>query len=511
MKKGFHQEVLLNMKTRLFLIPIALILIITACSDTQDNNASEINFTYVISSSGFTPESHARLYSELLQDDLTPLERADASLVLGRISKNNNAIITALDYYHKASETNDMYSKALDYETIASITNSKYYFARAAYLWKKLGNEKRFKIDFDLAQGKQLKLDFDLSGLENPSIPKNNPDYFVLGRSSAVLTKDDLVVSQSDRITRDWLSGQIQEPSSNNLLRVFSERLYYPTEELRSDIGWHEGARLKELINAVGFRHVKAYGTLVARNGSKWYAENENGVFMFEVPEDKIFYPTTRFLTPDLAMVIDTHGMNMIVKEVLDNRATVAYADCDYPGKAKAALYLYNKGIKVICSVDRFTYLLLGYDTGITGNAPYTIKDGSAVIGSRPLRINLNEKIIIENVTNNAYSIQYYDTATKYFKQLEKVYGVKLNAEYVTLSAFGETDKVVEAAKKSKAKVIAARVFSLDDYLQLKGWLLEDKNNRLVLFHTFSYPYGYEIFNEFPNQTTFDDTNPIFE
>lgn len=499
------------MKTRIIFALLAFSIIFTACSSTNDMNASGINFTYIITLSGFTQESQANLYSGLLKEGLTPLERADANLVLGRISKNNNAIITALDYYHKASETDDLYSKALDYETIASITNNKYYFARAAYLWKKLGNEKRFKIDFDLAQGKQLKLDFDLSGLETLSIPKNNPDYLVLGMSSAVLTKDDLVVSQSDRVTRDWLSGQIQEPSSNNLLRVFSERLYYPAEELRSDIGWHEGARLKELINAVGFRHVKAYGTLVARNGRKWYAENENGIFMFEVPEYKIFYPTTRFLAPDLAMVIDTHGMSMIVKEVLDNKATIAYADCDYPGKAKAALYLHNKGIKVICSGDRFAYLLLGYDTGITGNAPHTIKDGSAVIGSRPLRINLDEKIIIENVTNNAYSIQYYDTATRYFRQLEKVYGVKLNAEYVTLSAFGETDKVVEAAKKSKAKVIAARVFSLDDYLQLKGWLLEDKNNKLVLFHTFSYPFGYEIFNEFPNQTTFDDPNPVFE
>ena len=172
---------------------------------------------------------------------------------------------------------------------------------------------------------------------------------------------------------------------------------------------------------------------------------------------------------------------------------------------------MHNKGVKVICSVDRFLYLLLGKDTGIIGSAPYTINNGFATIGNRPISIDLNEKIVIENVSNNAYSIQYYDTPTKYFKQLEYIYDLNLNSEYVTLDAFGQTEKVVNAAKKSNAKVIAARVFSLDDYRKLKSWLLEDKNNRLILFHSFSYPYGYKIMNEFPNQTTFDDPNPVFE
>ena len=512
MKKGHHQEAQENMKIRVITILSLILLLITACSNNLDENAQAINFTYIISLNGFEEARYATIYSEMLKKDLTPFERADTNLVLGRIAKNTDNMIYALDYYNKASETNNLYEKALHYETIASIEKSRYYFAKAAYFWRKLGNEKRFKINFDLALGKEPLLEFETSELQPEKIKlENKPTKIILGRTSTEITQKDIVVSQTDRVTRDWLSGQIQEPSSNNLLTTFSEKMYYPEEELRSDIGWHEGARLNELKENIDFRHIKAIGTLVAKKDGKWYAENENGVFMFEVPEDKIFYPTTRFLTPNLAMIIDTHGMNMIVKQTLDNNATVAYADCDYPGKAKAALYLEKKGVKVICSVDRFLFQLLGENVNIPGSAPYTIKDNKAIIGNRPLNINLNEKIIIENVTNNAYSIQYYDTPTKYFKQLEYVYDVKLNAEYVTLDAFGETDKVVAVAKKSNAKIIAARIFSLDDYLQLKGWLLENKQNRLILFHTFSYPYGYEIFNEFPNQTTFDDPNPVFE
>ena len=511
MRKGFPREAQMNMKIRSILF-LAAVLALSSCSNSLDENADGINFTYIIKIAGFNVENHAKLYSDLLNEKLTPFERADANLVLGRITKNENNMIYALDFYHRASETEYLYDKALSYESIASIKKSKYYYARAAYVWKKLGKQKRYKINLDLALGKEPELEFETSGLEPIKIYLlKAPSAIILGNSSMVLTNDDIVVSQVDRVSRDWLSGQIQDPSSNNLLTTFSERLNYPEYELRPDIGWHEGARLRELKENVNFNHIKAYGTLVAKNEDKWYAENEDGVFMFEVPEDKIFYPTTRFLTENLAMIIDTHGMNMIVRETIENNATVAYADCDYPGKVKAALYLHNKGIKVVCSVDRFTHLLLGYDTGITGSAPFSASNGVAVIGNRPVKIGLKDKIIIENVTNTAYSIQYYDTATKYFRYLENVYGIKLNAEYVILDSFGQTKRVADAARKSNANFIAARVFSYDDYLYLKAWLSENKNHKLILFHTFSYPYGYKILTEFPNQTTFDDPNPIFE
>ena len=35
-------------------------------------------------------------------------------------------------------------------------------------------------------------------------------------------------------------------------------------------------------------------------------------------------------------------------------------------------------------------------------------------------------------------------------------------------------------------------------------------NNRLILFHSEAYPYGYKLYREFSKQVTFDDTMPRF-
>ena len=37
-----------------------------------------------------------------------------------------------------------------------------------------------------------------------------------IGESSFTLTEKDILVSQVDRVTRDWLSSQLQDPSSEH-------------------------------------------------------------------------------------------------------------------------------------------------------------------------------------------------------------------------------------------------------------------------------------------------------
>jgi hypothetical protein len=61
-----------------------------------------------------------------------------------------------------------------------------------------------------------------------------------------------------------------------------------------------------------------------------------------------------------------------------------------------------------------------------------------------------------------------------------------------------------------RANVIAARVFNSNDYESLKRWLYQSSKRKVILFHSSSYPYGYLLFKEFPEQTTFDDPNPVF-
>ena len=132
-----------------------------------------------------------------------------------------------------------------------------------------------------------------------------------------------------------------------------------------------------------------------------------------------------------------------------------------------------------------------------------------AVIGNQPIKIKLSEKIIVTNATNLPYAVWYYQTPTNYFSELSK--SINLNLIYVTINNFSQMDKIVNAAVNNNAKVIATRVFNSDDYDKLVSWLKLSKENRAVLFHSASYPYGQLILREYPAQVTFGDINVKFE
>jgi len=40
-------------------------------------------------------------------------------------------------------------------------------------------------------------------------------------------------------------------------------------------------------------------------------------------------------------------------------------------------------------------------------------------------------------------------------------------------------------------------------------WLKEDPKHRVILFHSAPYEPGYNLFFQFPKQTSFGDLNPI--
>jgi len=293
---------------------------------------------------------------------------------------------------------------------------------------------------------------------------------------------------------------------------VFSEKLTYDKDELKEEIGWHEGARI-ELLKESGANNDLATGTIVIKKDEKWYAPNENGKFMFEVPIDKILYPTTRFLRKDIAIIIDTHGINMLVEQSIRKNASIVIGCCDHPAKVKAALYLSEKGKNVICFPDKYSYLALGKNSSLLPSPPIKIIDNgnekTALVGNRPLNIKVNEKIIVTNASNTPYALWYYQTPANYFNELSK--SIDLNLIYVTMNDFNQMDKIVGAARLHNAKAIATRVYNSYDYEKLKSWLESSRLNRAILFHSMPYPYGYLLLEEFPEQTTFGDVNPIFK
>jgi len=421
----------------------------------------------------------------------------DRLLVLGRVTGSQRTVCQSVEHYKRfIGKSPDTELKALAHETIASIGCGEDYgqhLEDAALLWDSLGMVKRADLDRKLAAGQSPK--FYLDPYEIKNISKTAGNW--IGNTTLVLEAGDLLVTQADRVTRDWLSAQIQSPHSQDLLRVFSEK--YFLEDVYEEVGWHEGARVSE-IRSQGIRHYVATGNIAKKFGDKWYAADENGIFRFEILPDKIDYPTTRFLRDDIAVMIDTHGISTLVEEAIRLNATAVLGCCDAPGKVQAADYLASKGIKVICPTDRFLPELLysPNSANVIGSAPIDAENGKVIIGNRPLK--LDDKIVAMSVPDySQYAIQYYDTPSRFFDDAG-IATIKVN-----ITDFGQMAKVINMAEDTGSHMIAVRVYNEDDYANVKAWLEESKDNKAILFHSIAYPYGYMLFRDYPGQTSFQD------
>lgn len=471
------------------------------------------DFSYVLDAAGRDVPAFAAELSAMLQHDLSPFARADILLALGRITQNDTLICESLPSYDRAlRETQDPEEQALLYETIASIDcgrNRRAFLAEAARRWRTANNTARARMDESLAVGRKINLKFDTSEIKPELRERLGVTQVTIGETALTLAPGDRVLAQADRVKRDWLGLQMNDsPFGEHILTTFSERLTYNETELNEEIGWHEGGRLQELVDA-GINYTIAYGTLAARHNGAWYATDDQGVFRFEVPLDKIRYPTTRFLRDDIAVLFDTHGMNMMVEQAIRDNVTAVIACCDHPGKIKAADYLSSKGITSICFPDKYLPLALGHHIRAVGSPPIRTDNGTIVIGGSPITIGIKEKIVVMNATDEHYALWYYQTPALYFSTLRDAVPM-LDLTYVQVTDFNQMHKVTAQAEKIRATVIAARVFNSDDYTKLKQWLLKDPKRKAVLFHSAPYPYGYTLLKELPGQVTFDDPNPRF-
>ncbi len=504
----------------------AMLLAPDTLNQDADPHGKNHDFHFVLRATGSDERSFTGNLTNLLEEDISDFARGDILLILGRLKNDSSLICESVPHYEH-SLSGEPERDAIIYETLASLDcgrDAEGDLLKASELWKSAGNEFRSELDEALALNETLDFETDTAGLPdfNLSVPEN-PEGFVTGKSSINLGKHDILVSQVDRVTRDWLSYQIfygplyragrdellteYELQRPKLLTTFSERLSYNKTELLPEIGWHEGARIRE-IREVGLTHMTASGTVVINREGKWYAPDENGVFRFEVPRDKVLYPTTRFFREDIAVIIDTHGINMLVEQAVRKNATVVVGCCDNPGKIKAAMYLGSKGIKTICFTDKYLPLILGSGLEILGSPPIRREGNIMVIGDRPVEFGTEEKFVVMGVSGDKFALSYYDTPRMYFDQLTG--DIELDVEYVLIDDFGQMGRVTERARETGAKAIAVRVFSSGDYREVREWLEEDPENRAILFHTVSYPYGYKLLKEFPGQTTFDDINPEF-
>jgi len=481
-----------------------------------------IDFNYTVRAAGINVSQVMWEFERIEKNESAgSFARGDARLVRGRLTGNDSLICSSLEFFDQvnSSVAEEM---AVVYETSASLgcgRNRAAFLHEAAVKWREVGNQYRANLDEQLARAGHVRLDFDPVALKAngtvqsgylsvllPNLSGSNNRDVVVGRSSVLLNRSSVLLSQDDRVFRDWLSGQLADPYGPTLLRTFSERLTYNASELLPDVGWHEGGRIFDL-ERINLTHKVAVGSLVAKSGSRWFAIDNNGTFRFEVPIDKISYPTTRFLRRDLAVVVDTHGVNMLVEQALRMNASVVVGCCDHPGKIYAAKYLSDRGIPTICYTDKYLYLALGHSVSAVGSPPVVIRGDQAIVGKRPMELTSDDRIVAVNASDKAYALWYYQTPASYMTALQS--GVALNVTIVTLDNFGQMSRATDMARKINASVLATRVFNSDDYMQVKLWLDEDEARKVLLFHSASYPYGQKILREYPSRSSFDDPNPV--
>ncbi|MBD3304519.1 hypothetical protein GF343_05205 [Candidatus Woesearchaeota archaeon] len=496
------------MKKELAIIAVLVIFVLVWNPQFEYDANLSIDSYYVLDAAGVDKDQYFNSLIDAFEKTRDPWAIGDSLLVLARLDNNT-------DYYKYACDGFKRYSpktveeKAILYETFASLNcrgSRIHYLRQAAHYWKILGLKWRADILEKLANDKKLNLEFETSEI-SPNLDLSGKEEIIIGSTKVEIKKDDIIVTQADRVLRDWLGLQLrQSPFDGEILRVFSERLTYSEEELREDIGWHEGGRLWDIENALDVEHIPAVGTLAAKKDNKWYAPDENGVFRFEVPLDKVSYPTTRFLTEDLAMIIDSHGTNMLVEQAVRNNADVVIACCDHPGKIKAVEYLSNKGISALCFSDLELYLALGHDVNAVGSAAFEFKENKLVFGNKHITIRKNQEIVVTKAdVGKTYAIWYYDAPYMYFSEVSKTFPLEIIT--ITVDDFRQTERVYAAAREAHADIVASRVFNSYDYTQAKAWLEESKGHKLLLFHSVSYPYGVLISQEFPEQVGFGDVN----
>jgi hypothetical protein len=427
-----------------------------------------------------------------MEEPTDTFAKADSYLIEARMSSSYSK---ACKEYNKI-KPNSNEEQAIIYETLASLNcNNKRdeYLQKAIDTWDVIWRK-------EILNGILINntiLQFNTTEIQ-PNLDLSNTNQITIGKTT-IDTTNTTLVTQVDRVYRDWLGGQLQNPFEGNVLTTFSERLTYSKDELRADIGWHEGGRIKDL----NLQPITATGTIIAKYNNTWYAPDEKGVFQFEVPLDKVSYPTTRFLTKDIAMIIDTHGINMLVDQAIRNNATLVIGCGDHPGKAKAALYLASKNISIISFTDLYTYKTLGHNANILGSPVWE----DNIIGNAPINITKNQKIIVTNVTITTYAIWYYQTPMLYFQEINKTFPLEIIE--VNLNQFNQTEIIYEKARETNTSLVATRIFNYYDYNQARTWMYENNENKIILFHSTAYPYSIALMKEFKGRISFDDPNPI--
>jgi hypothetical protein len=430
-----------------------------------------------------------------------PLLDADRLYLLARTKNDHAALMAAREAFlalrgkERDPERRLMVDEALAFTAQECGADVGTWFARASRSALEVHQPFKASVYRRLADGTFVPKFGEAEIQRRLEAPPGTTAY-MLGESVIRVGAGEKIGCQMERTVRDWLSYQFTWD--------FVDRSPSPKEL----IPWHEGSRLHDILAATPAEIMPLPGVLAVRQGDRWLAADEQGVFRFQVLIDKIEYPTTR-VYKDVALIVDTHGMSALVEPAVRRGAKLVVACGDTPYKAQAAWWLASLGIDAYFPCDRMVGELLGYQGKGTliGSAPVRAENGMAVIGDRPVRFAVAEPVVAED-THADGGYQYYDAPARYFRRLSEA--LPLKVDYVEVTGPDQSAKVVERAKAIGAEVIAVRARTEADAQPVREWLAGSPTRRAVLFHTAPYPAGYALYREFPGQTTFGDPRPRF-
>lgn len=430
-----------------------------------------------------------------------PFVRADVRYLLGRVTGDRGEVCGSFEDLRKLRRTASTPRRRLAIVEMLAFTAAECgedpgrWFHRAARAAGPAGNPAKQEIYERMADDAFLP-EFGEATIRRELEVAPGSDRYVLGRSAIRVRRGQVVAAQVDRTVRDWISYQMGFGFEGGV--TAPDRL----------IDWHEGARLREVLEAAPATVEPVEGTLAVRRGNAWFAPDEDGVFRFEVLPDKVRYPTTR-VHGAIALLVDTHGISALVAGAAEREADVVVGCGDAVAKMKAAAHLASKGVDVYFPCDRFVGEVIGQDGPGTliGSAPVDADGEEAVIGDRPVSFRLNETIVAQD-TSLAGRYQYYDAPARYFRRLAEL--APIPVVIIEVDGPGQSDRVVEHARELGAEAIAVRVETAEDAAPVRRWLGEAPSHRAVLFHSAPYPAGIALFDEFPGQTTFGDPRPVF-
>ena len=450
---------------------------------------------------GYNPKFRVALidfYRQFKNPD--PMVSADVRYILWRATSIPNCEVQEL-YRAVADGDQDVYRQLMARAILGfggpeCGQDGSHDLKKAAELAQQAGLTAQSKMLRRLS-GQELEPHFgDVEVATSLSVPPN-PKTMILGRSTIEIPQGLRVGTQVARVARDWISYQMKWDLTGDPLPA------------TSILDYHEGRLAKSLISMAAAEVYPLGGTLVAKKGEKWFASDETGVFRFEISVDKLQYPTTH-AAGSFGWIVDTHGISALVNQVLQRHLPLVLGSGDSESEAKAAFYLAQRGVNVVFPGDRYQDLLLGYQAKgiLLGTAPVKQSGSKVLLGGQPVYFSLREPIVVED-TKPPFPIGYYDAPARYFRRLSEF--APLNLHYVSVEAPDEIWKVLERAMQLKATAVAVRVAAEGEYETLRGWLVESRQHRAILFHSGLYPYAQPLFEEFPRQVTFGDLRPRFE